>query len=53
MENDRIYALKMIRAVDRYVESAKTETEIIEYVQKRDVNDEHHIVRLFETFNFG
>ena len=32
IENDKIYACKMIRAVERYVDSAKTEKDILEKI---------------------
>lgn len=31
--------MKVIRAVERYVESAKTEVEILEYIQEKDKRD--------------
>ena len=53
IENNNTYALKMIRAVERYVDSAKTETEILEYILKKDPISKFHNVELVQTFNFG
>ena len=51
--NGSLCALKIIRAVDRYVDAAKTEAEIIEKLNRSDPENQSHIVRLFEHFPLG
>lgn len=34
--NNKTYAVKVIRAVERYIDSAQTEKEIIEKIQQQD-----------------
>lgn len=53
MKNNQIFAMKIIRAVERYVESAKTEAEILKDLHGFDLEDRFHIVRLFEEFEHG
>lgn len=51
-EDNNYYAMKIIRAVPRYIDSAKTETEIIEKIQEvcEKSKDNNKIVKLYETF---
>jgi serine/threonine protein kinase len=51
-ETSKLYAMKVIRAVDRYIDSAKTETEILTYLKKNDPEDKYHIVKLKSAFDF-
>ncbi|CAD8075908.1 unnamed protein product [Paramecium sonneborni] len=44
------YAMKCIRAVERYIESAKIETKILWYIQEKDKSGQFNIVRLFTSF---
>jgi len=44
------YAMKVIRAVKRYVESAQIEANILFDIKKKDPNDEFKIVRLENAF---
>jgi serine/threonine protein kinase len=46
-------AIKVIRAVERYVEAAKIEAEIIEKLNSSDPEHKSHIVKLFEHFPLG
>ncbi|EGR33477.1 hypothetical protein IMG5_051550 [Ichthyophthirius multifiliis] len=48
--NNKTIALKVIRAVDRYVEAAQTEGDIIMKINKMDPEDQYRIVRLYNTF---
>ena len=41
----------MIRAVERYVESAKEEVRILKELKKQDKNN--YIVKLYDNFSFG
>jgi serine/threonine protein kinase len=45
-----IKAIKIIRAVDRYVEAAKIEARILEKLNKSDPEHKSHIVRLYDHF---
>ena len=40
----------MIRPVERYIESAKTEAKVLDYIMQRDKNQRSAIVRLYQTF---
>jgi hypothetical protein len=40
----------VIRAVERYVESAKTEEYILKYISARDPKGDSKLVRLYEAF---
>jgi serine/threonine protein kinase len=53
LEDNKIYAVKVIRAVQRYVESAKTETEILEFIKNKDKDDKFQNVKLYDAFPFG
>lgn len=44
--------IKMIRAVERYVESAKTEVEILLDLKRKDPEGKFQIVQLIEAFEF-
>jgi len=46
-------AMKVVRAVDRYVEAAKIEAQILREVNQADPTHQSHIVRLFEDFPMG
>lgn len=46
-------ALKIIRAVDRYVEAAKIEAHIIQRLNKADPENQSHIVKLYDHFALG
>lgn len=46
-------AVKVIRAVERYVEAGKIEAEIIQKLNKADPGKESNIVRLFDHFPLG
>lgn len=46
------YACKVIKSVDRYIESAKVEAQILETVLKSDYHNESHCIRQFEHFTF-
>ncbi|CAD8145506.1 unnamed protein product [Paramecium pentaurelia] len=48
--NNNYYAMKCIRAVERYIESAKIETKILWYIQDKDKSGAFNIVRLFTSF---
>lgn len=46
-------AIKVIRAVSRYIDSAKVEAQILERLQRADPEGNSKIVRLYETFEQG
>lgn len=46
-------AIKIIRSVERYVEAAKIEAEIIQKLNRSDPENKSHVVRLFEHFPLG
>jgi hypothetical protein len=46
----RKYKHKVIRPVERYIESAKTEAKVLDYIMQRDKNQRSAIVRLYQTF---
>jgi len=50
IQTQKRFAAKVIRAVKRYVESALTEVSILQDINKKDPNDEHKIVRLYDAF---
>ena len=37
--------MQIIKAVSRYIESAKTEKRIVKYINNKDPNDEYGVVR--------
>lgn len=53
MSDKRLYAMKIIRAVERYIDSAEMEVNMLEHMRENDPNDKHHIVKLVEAFKFG
>jgi CDC-like kinase len=42
--------MKIIRAVERYVESARTEENILRYLEARDPRGDSKVVRLHDCF---
>ena len=48
--DEKIYAIKVIRAVPRYTSSAKIEANVIKTLNKADPDHQSHIVRLHDTF---
>lgn len=46
-------ALKVIRAVKRYVDSAKIEVDVLRRLNKADPTHQSNIVRLFDDFPLG
>lgn len=44
--------MKIIRAVERYIESAEIECEILSSLKDKDKDDDKGIVRLIEHFKF-
>jgi len=53
LENYNTYAMKVIRAVERYVRAAKSEAKTILDIEKRAKKGESGIVNLYESFEFG
>ena len=51
LEKGTEYAMKVIRAVERYVWAAKEEVAILKELQSKDTND--YIVKLVESFSWG
>lgn len=45
-------ALKVIRAVDRYVQAAKVEAEVLRRVNRADPENQSNIVRLYHDFEY-
>lgn len=45
-------AIKIIRAVDRYAESAKIEIQILEEVSRKDPEDKYKIVKYIDNFQY-
>ena len=52
MENNIEYAAKIIKPIERYIDSAKVESEILSYIQKNDKNSTSHCMKLIESFTF-
>jgi serine/threonine protein kinase len=52
LSDNMLFAMKVIRPVERYIESAILEAEIITNIQKTDVDNKSHCVRLVEFFSF-
>ena len=46
-------AMKIIRAVDRYVDSAKIEAQILKMLNNSDPEGRSHIVKLYDHFQLG
>lgn len=53
LQNDQVYALKVIRAEARYVLAAKYEAEVLEYLTRARAFDASHVVRLVGHFTYG
>ena len=53
LQSDQVYALKVIRAVARYVLAAKYEAEVLEYLARAKAFNASHVVRLVEHFTYG
>jgi dual-specificity kinase len=51
--DDRLKAIKVIRAVSRYIDSAKVEAEIIQRLQRTDPEGTSKVVRLYDSFDHG
>ena len=49
--DEKVYAIKVIRAVSRYTSSAKIEANVIKTLNHYDPDHESHIVRLHDTFH--
>ena len=52
LENNIEYAAKIIKPIERYIDSAKVESEILSYIQKNDKNSTSHCMKLIESFAF-
>jgi serine/threonine protein kinase len=52
LSDGQLYAVKVIRPVARYLESAKIEADIIANIHKQDKKNESHCVRMLEYFDF-
>ncbi len=52
-QDGTIKAIKVIRAVERYVEAAKIEANILERLYSADPEHKSHIVKLYEHFPLG
>jgi serine/threonine protein kinase len=53
LRDDRLKAIKVIRAVSRYIDSAKVEAEVIQRLQRSDPEGTSKIVRLYDSFEHG
>jgi len=53
LQSDQVYALKVIRAVARYVLAAKYEAEVLEHLARAKAFNTSHVVRLVEHFAYG
>jgi len=51
-QKKRKYAAKIIRAVDRYIESAQIESDILFKIQEKDPDSKYGIVKLENAFNY-
>lgn len=49
---DKDVAIKIIRAVDRYADSAKIEIQILEEVARKDPEDKYKIVKYIGNFQY-
>jgi dual specificity tyrosine-phosphorylation-regulated kinase 2/3/4 len=50
--NRRIVAIKLIRMVARQREQIEMESEILQFLMQRDESLVHHIVKIYETFEY-
>jgi dual-specificity kinase len=52
ISDGELFAVKIIRPVTRYLESAKIEAEILANIQKQDKKSESHCVNMIDYFDF-
>lgn len=52
IEDNQLYAIKVIRPVSRYIESARIEADIILRIQRKDTKNRSHVVKMLECFEF-
>jgi len=52
LKYNEYYAMKVIRAVKKYIESAEIETDILFELKKRGDVDKYHIIKLYKTFHY-
>ena len=51
--DDNYYALKIFKKSEIFDKKCLFETEIMEYLNKNDTNDQYHIIRLYDYFIFN
>ena len=52
IQNKKIYAMKIILPIKKYIESAKVEAKLVEKVLEKDIYNKSHVIRIFEHFSF-
>jgi hypothetical protein len=52
MKDNKIYAIKVIKPLKRYIQSAEYECEIIKEILDKDKNRESYTVEMIEYFHF-
>ena len=51
--DNNYYALKIFKKYENLSKNCIFETKIMEYLNKNDVNDQYHIIRLYDYFSFN
>ena len=52
MENKKVYAMKIILPIKKYMESAKIEANLVEKVLEKDIYNKSHVINIYEHFHF-
>ena len=50
--NKKIYAMKIILPIKKYIESAKLEAKLVEKVLEKDIYKKSHVIKIIEHFHF-
>ena len=52
IQNKKIYAMKIILPIKKYIESAKLEAKLVEKVLDKDIHNKSHVIKIYEHFHF-
>ena len=52
ISNNKIYAMKIILPIKKYMESARLEAKLVEKVLEKDIYNKSHVIKIYEHFHF-
>ena len=52
ISNNKIYAMKIILPIKKYMDSARLEAKLVEKVLQKDIYNKSHVIKIYEHFHF-